>query len=338
MSKTTPQYDFNSVNLVIYIWNHRKPLILVSFIAAVIAAVSSLMIPNRFESEVILFPVMENSASQDLLVQSSRKDLLKLGKDEEIDQMLQILNSDDLQHFVVEKYHLMEHYKIDTLKEKYPRNVLKKKYDKYISITPTKFMSISIKVSDTDAQMAADIANDIAKEVNVVMTNMIKVKAVKALELVETEYNSVLDKFHALEDSLDVIRSYGVVDYEKQAERYSEALGNALIRNNKEAAKELEEKLAVLAKYGGPYLAITEYLTFSRERLSELEAKYIEAKLDASENLDKVFILNKAVKADKKSYPKRSIIVVVSTLTTFILMVLLLIIKDTIQSYSKKEE
>jgi uncharacterized protein involved in exopolysaccharide biosynthesis len=57
-------------------------------------------------------------------------------------------------------------------------------------------------------------------------------------------------------------------------------------------------------------------------RLRDLTAKYIEAKAETELTLSHVFVLDKAYKAEKKAYPKKSIIVMVATFATFVLAVM----------------
>jgi hypothetical protein len=75
--------------------------------------------------------------------------------------------------------------------------------------------------------------------------------------------------------------------------------------------------MAVLAKYGGLYTSITEDMEHDREALSRLKTKYEEAKVDATERLPNKFVVNVAKPAEKKSYPVRWLIVLVSTLSVF---------------------
>jgi uncharacterized protein involved in exopolysaccharide biosynthesis len=147
---------------------------------------------------------------------------------------------------------------------------------------------------------------------------------------VEKEYFTQRDQIQQLEDSLNVLRSFGVVDYESQAEVLTDAYGQAIIQGKNEAARKLETKLDVLAKYGGAYVSIRDYLEFEKKQLSNLKAKYAEALVDATQNLPTKFVVNKAVEAEKKSYPTRWLIVVLSTFSAFILTVLLMVVSDTV--------
>ncbi|MCD4697301.1 MAG: hypothetical protein K8S16_13775, partial [Bacteroidales bacterium] len=133
------------------------------------------------------------------------------------------------------------------------------------------------------------------------------------------------------------LRELGVHDYESQAEMINQQLAIELAKGNKAGINALENKLKTLAKYGGPYVSIRDALEHEKKQLSEVKAKYEEAKIDAEEVLPQKFIVNSAYAAEKKSYPIRWIIVLVSTLSAFILAVLILAILDSLSKYSKKK-
>jgi len=68
-------------------------------------------------------------------------------------------------------------------------------------------------------------------------------------------------------------------------------------------------------------------------RLRELSQKYIEAKAETELTLSHIFILDKAFKAEKKAYPKKSLIVMVSTFASFFMAVILFLF---FESFIKK--
>ena len=113
-------------SLFTLVYKSRKKIILVSFVAAIIAAVVSLFIPNKYKSEVILFPTMNLSTGKALL--NEYNDFLEIGEEEELEHMMQILQSNEIINRVVEKYDLINHYEIDTSNEKYYVDLIKKYY------------------------------------------------------------------------------------------------------------------------------------------------------------------------------------------------------------------
>ena len=166
---------------------------------------------------------------------------------------------------------------------------------------------------------------------------MQKERAIRAYKIVEGEYHQQLDFIQTMEDSLTVLRKLGVHDYESQAEMINQQLAIELAKGNKSGVKALEDKLEVLAQYGGPYVSIRDQLEFEKKQLSEIKAKYEEAKVDAEEVLPQKFVVDNAYPAEKKSYPVRWIIVLVSTISAFILGILILAVLESLGRYSKKK-
>jgi len=336
MTEEKKQYRFDSVDLILYLWNRRLPLILITGLAALVSIIVSLTIEEKFKSEVIIFPAAASSISHDLLATNiAKKEIMKLGEDEEVEQLLQVLNSDEIRSRIIAKYDLMNHYEIDTA-DKYPLTRLNEEFDENISFLPTKFMSVQIQVLDKDPELAASMANEISNLVDTIMNNMQKERAQKALALVEHEYFAFKNNIITLQDSLKIISAHGVVDYESQAEVTNQAYAQAILNGNASAANKLQKKLDVLAKYGGAYMAIAYQLEFETEQLSKLKAKYGEAQLDATQNLPNKFVVNSATVAEKKSYPIRWLIVFVSTFSAFIMTVLLLVVFDAINRRLKE--
>ena len=172
------------------------------------------------------------------------------------------------------------------------------------------------------------MANDIAELYDSTMNAMQKEVAIKAFQLVETEYKSLCDEMAALEDSLNTLRQLGVFDYESQVEMLSQQLAVELGKGNQQGVKNIQEHLDVLADYGGAYYAISEKLDHDRLQLSLVKTKYEEAKVDATEDIPHKFVVTSAFQAEHKSYPIRWVIVVITVVATFLLLLLLLAVSE----------
>lgn len=318
---------FSSKYLCRLLYDHRKSVLIILIAAALLAVVfsSPFFIKPLYKSTVILYPTSSNSISKALISTTfqSNKDILEFGESEQTEQMLQVLNSNRIQDKVIEKYHLMEHYGIK-MTDRYPYTKLNKLYENRIKFRRTEYNAVKITVMDTDAEMAAQMANDIAELFDSTMNAMQKEVAVKAFQLVKTEYTTLCDEMAALEDSLNTLRKLGVFDYEAQVEMLSQQLAVELGKSNSQGVKNIQEHLDILAQYGGAYYAISEKLDHDRLQLSLVKSKYEEAKVDATEDIPHKFVVTSAYKAEHKSYPIRWIIVTVTVAATFILLLLLL--------------
>jgi capsular polysaccharide biosynthesis protein len=334
MNKTQENKDFNSANLISLLYNWRKLLIIVGAVAIATSILFSMpfFISPKYKSTVIMFPTSTNSISKALITDNygGKQDILEFGAEEQAEQLLQILNSNKIRARVIQKYDLVSHYDIDPA-SKYKNTMLYQEYESNISFTRTEFMAVEITVLDKDAQMAADIANDIAALLDSTKNAMQKERAIKGYKIVEAEYNKVKAETKQMEDSLTALRKMGVNDYETQAEAYNTQLAIALSHNNPTGAKALEEKLKTISEYGGAYVSLRDALEYEKKQLSVLKEKYAEAKVDAEQELPCKFIVNSAYKAEKKSYPVRWLIVVVSTISALLLAIMVIIIIENIR-------
>lgn len=332
---------FDSSNLIVYMYNWRWPLIIVTLAAAVLAAVfsSPYFIKPKYKSTVTVFPTTTNSLSKALLPQqfaSRGQDILEFGAEEQAEQLLQILNSDEIRDRIIEKFNLLEHYDIDTT-GKYSRTELYKTYDDNIEYRRTEFMSVEINVMDTDPEMAADIANEIVVLLDEVKNRIQKERAKKGLRIIAGEYQALKEEVKSLEDSLTTLRFKGVHDYETQSAVLSEQLATALIEKgpDNDAVEAIESKLDTLAKYGGVYVSLRDESQYLKEELVKLKTKYDQAKVDVSETLPASFKVNNAFPAEKKSYPTRWLIVVLAALGAFVVTLIVILVYDTIRNSRK---
>jgi uncharacterized protein involved in exopolysaccharide biosynthesis len=332
--KASTADDFNSLNVLFFIYKWRKQLAIVGISAFILSSIIALIIQEKYKSTVILFPATTNSISKALLAdnQSNKEDILQFGEEEEAEQMLQILNSDEVRTRICEKYNLMQHYGIDP-EGRYKRTKLYDEYLENISFKRTEYMSVKIEVMDYSADTAALIANDIASLHDSTKIRMQHERAKEALRIVEREYNSKLNEIRHMEDSIKVINSYGVFDYESQSEVTSEQYAIAISKNDQRAAKSLEEKLQIIGKYGSAYVSLRDNMYMQRKQLNLLKSKYDEAKVDAEQILSQKFIVSNAFPAEKKSYPIRWLIVVISVLSSLLIAIVSILIVENIRQF-----
>ncbi|MFA6949907.1 MAG: hypothetical protein WCQ70_04400 [Lentimicrobiaceae bacterium] len=320
--------DFDSTSLGVFLFSWRKHLVIIGIIACVLSVFfsSPLFITPLYKSTVVLFPVSSNSVSKALLTDqpTAKSDILEFGEDEQTEQMLQILNSGLIRDKVVQKFNLMEHYKINpNSKVKYTN--LYRQYNNNITFRRTEFMAVKISVLDRDPQMAADIANTISDLIDSTKNSMQKERAVMGFKIVEKEYLNLQNEIAVMEDSLRKIREHGVFDYETQSEMMNQQLAIEIAHANKRGVDALNAKLDVLAEYGGAYVSLRDQLEHEKKQLSALKARYEEAKVDATENLPQKFVVESAFKAEKKSYPIRWVIVLISTVSALLIAVFVII-------------
>lgn len=354
-----------STSLLILIIRWKKPLIITVLVAAIASTIFSgpWFITPKFKSSVIFFPSSTNSISKALLEEtgSEKQDILAYGEEEQAEQMLQILNSDEIRETIVNKYNLLDHYKINK-DDPFPLSKLYEQFKENISFSRTEFLSVRIDVLDTDPQMAADIANDISSLLDSMKTKIQHERANEALKIIEASYVDKVEELKSKEDSLQHLRMLGIIDYGTQSEILSAAYTNASTVYENETAmltvlekyhdqsdsvivntkarikgaqakmKGLQSEISKITQYGGASVALNSDIASQRQELIKLKSKYEKLKLDANQSLTHQFIVNKAVKAERKSYPVRWLIIVVTTMGAFLIALFTIM---TIQRYKE---
>jgi uncharacterized protein involved in exopolysaccharide biosynthesis len=350
-----------STSLLMTFVRWRKPLLVVVLVSAVASFIFSgpSFIHPKYKSTVVFFPAAATSVAKAVL-ETNPGELVAFGEETQMEQMLQILNSDEIRSIIIKKYDLMKHYRIDP-SSTYPQTTLYHEYDDNINYEPTKYLSVQINVLDENPQWAADIANDIASLLDSVKNRMQRERLQQAMKIVEQEYQYKLALVTGERDSLKTLRELGLMDYGNQANIYNEEYAKSFSSYNNDIAalpelekyrgeddtlvvntrarikgaasrmKNLQTKLDLLAKYGGTNISLNEDLGMQVGELNKLKLQYQKLKIDAEHNIPPKFIINRAVKAEMKSYPVRWLIVAVSVFCAFILALIAVIVIDRIK-------
>jgi len=307
-------YNFSSVDLLIYIWKKRIVLIGVGLIAGIASIIISMMITPMFQSSVIMFPASNVSISKDLLSQNyaGRQNVHGFGEEKEAEQLLQILNSEPIRTRIVQEYDLMKHYEIEP-GEKYPLTRLYETYKSNINFRLTEFMSVEISVMDTDPEYAANIANDISDLVDTVYNSIKKERAREAFRLVEHEYLEAEQQLALIKDSIEMVNA-------------------KLSKNMNRSGDPSDNLVRAIAENGVVYLTMMNRIRYQTSLVTGLNLKYKEARLEVEQNLPHKFVVEQAYPSEKKAYPKKSLIVIVSTFASLLFALIVLIVIDNIKA------
>jgi len=286
-------------------------LLSISLIAAFLAAIFSgpFFIHPKFRSIVVFYPAANQSASKALVSENSfsESDLLSFGKAAEAEQFLQILQSDVIASKLKHKYNLMDHYRINK-NARYKNTKFGKVFRKNVTSELTKYMSIKVTVMDESPELAAKIADDVVKTMDSIRNAIQKERAMEGLKIVENDLNDKITYVQHITDSLKKIAELGVLKYKEQSDALTTAYSDALISGKQNIVKLIEEKMVLMSKYGPIQEMLSGELEFETEELVLLRKKYKQAKIDVESNLPNIFIIENAYVAEKKSYPRRSLI------------------------------
>jgi capsular polysaccharide biosynthesis protein len=330
------EFDFSFVDIVSLIWKYRKHLIIIGLSAAILTAIftAPIFIKPKYKSEVVFYPTTINSIGNAMFTDLNKReaDPLAFGEEEEAENALQLLNSSALQERIVKNFSLMKHYDIN-VKGRSPRTDLAEKMGKNINFERTRHLAVQITVLDEDPQKAADIANGIGEIYDSVKTEIQHQVALEALQIVQDQFKEKEKEVWDIRTSLKELGDKGITNYEEQSRAISEEIYKAGMNSSR--GKYLKEEQNKLAKYAGEFTYLNETLILELENLSQLRKRFEKSKVDVEKTLPQKFVLTRASAAEKKSYPIRSLLVLLVTAATGLLSVVILLIMNQMNLLKK---
>ena len=317
-------------NLLLFIWKKRKPLLIVTGIATILALVVSLLMKPLFLSTALVFPAATSSVSFSEQ-RNATASSMDFGVEEQAEQLVQILQSSRIREKVITKFDLMNHYGIDSTDENKNYKMMKE-YEGHISFIRTRYGSIQIDVLDEKPELAAEIANKIVDLIDTVKNSMISERTMPAFEVNKRKRDLLDQDLNTILVQLDSLGEKGVISMEGRTNLFT-----ALVESKSEKDREfLKKQIDVNLLYGPRFDGLEEMRDEKIEKLEKFLDSYEQAESDAYANYTHKFIVERAVIADKKDKPKRMIIVILAAIGTFIFMVFLLLINEKIKELKKQ--
>lgn len=357
--------DDHLLDLLAVLYKWKWKILVTSFIAAVIAAIASLLLPNYYEAHTLFYAASPDLAQPSAVGQSQTKQHV-YGNEGDLDRLFSLANSTKILDYLTEKFNLYEHYEIDKEDDK-ARHKLNLKFEKLYKTKKTKFDAIDLSVEDKDPVLAAQMANEARHKMESLAQTLVKQSQKK---LLDATYNSVQSKsieYAILADSLSRIgEKYGIYSSEYLAEFYGSELA-AIEGKYLKSAGELEFLKSsslpqdTIAKVEATTMGLKRQLDKLKDDVSNFNKGYpayksLERRIrDFGNvmNLDKekmaqmkatyeapvtvIHLIESAETPVYKSRPRRSVLVVGVGALTFILMSLWTVIKHQMHKNNWRE-
>jgi uncharacterized protein involved in exopolysaccharide biosynthesis len=337
MEPTTNNFNLNSTNIVQLVWSKRKLLAGIGVIALLVSLVASFLITPQFKATAIIYAPVNNQPSKELLTSSLQAGLTVFGDSKESEQLLQVLSSGTLRDIVIKKLGLMVYWKVNP-SGKHAHNEVNGIFNDCVKFRPTQYQSVEIEVMDASPEMSAKIANTIIAVEDSLMLAIKAQVTQRSLIALESQKKIVLEEMRMLEDSLSKVMSNGVIDLQMQTQEFFRAYAKAVSKNDANAIKALEKKMEPLKKYGVKYLRFIDEIRQKEQLTSSFTNSIKTFQIDASQTIPSQFVVDYATASDKKAYPKKSIVIILSTLSALFLGVLMIIIADFFKHLVKEQE
>lgn len=302
----------NSLNLIEFlklIFRWRKPVMIVMgiCIAGSVVITDPHIMPPYYESVSLIYPLNPNLTQSSNLFGDNAQGYF--GTSADVDRILSIAGSVPLKMYIVQKFDLFKHYKIDSNKTKYPVEAVLKELHNNYSFEKNDRGAIELSVYDRDPQVAADMCNAIVAKIDETNQALLNDNKQKILAIYEVKLKEKQGQLQALGDTIFKLKQEyslysNIQDLPEQISRLRAEKGIGFDQAT-EKVKVLEEQ-----KKG----AIRE--------LNNNMIEYEQYKATINSTVPTVYVLEKAFKAERKAKPIRWLIVVGTMLVSFVLSAL----------------
>ena len=311
--------DNTYANLFILLIRKLKILAIVGVVAIVFSVVfsSSYFISPKFEAEAVLYP----------------SNLIKYSDESPSEQMLQMFQGNDVRDNIIEKFNLSSHYKLDKSANNYLYSI-HKEYRGNITVKKTSFESVVIKVLDTDPKMARDITLELINQLNIKIKKLHKQKSEEILVIRKSQIDNKKQLIGVLENQIKHYSlKYGLLDYVQQSREVTAGYMNMLLENKKgESMQKVENLYNNIKTEGRHFHDLHHQFNLAREEYGSLLIRYDEAIINVNKNLTYTNVIVEPEIADKKSYPIRWLIVVLSFFTSIFFTIVILLFTDRLKA------
>lgn len=326
---------FQSFNLLVFFYKWRWPILIICALAGIAAVIAAFTIQEKYKSTVEFFAVPQVSLGSQITEEIINDDILEFGDKDVAEQMLQLLNSEQIKSTIIEKYNLWEHYDIPK-GEPGARTIMGETYDENITARLTKYTSVSIQVLDHSPDTAALIANDVVSYLDTVSARLRNGMAEKAYNYAIDGYQSLQREKIGIEDGLNELRDKGVYDYTTQLEGINEQYATAINEGRSRQAEILNERMKELSQYGVQFISLERALENIIDREDRFKKNIERFGIDMNSKISASQIVNSASVPDKKAYPVRWLICVMSVLSAFVFSVIILLLWENVSALRKQ--
>jgi len=330
--------NFDTLDIFVYLWKKRKPIIIITLVGALLSIAVSLMLKNYYKASAVLFPSSFVSTVTGTIRHINQEtDPLLIGDEDDLERMMQLLKSDYITNRIIQKFDLVKHYGISS-DDKHLITKVKEIYEDNVTIKKTPYLGVLVEVVDIDPIIATEMVNEMTNLLDTLVYEMRKDRATESYEIAKNLYEIRLLELKKLEDSLDFYRQLGILDYYIEVEVYSESYGKAIGRNTITPSAKVffENKFDLLQKYGEVYYSLTAQINNLTTHVQSIKMNMDALQQNILVHSSFKYVISQAQVPDKKAFPKRSIIVVFSTLGAFIFAIAMIIFLDFYYEIRKK--
>ena len=332
--------EFSLLPTLQLLYRRRRILLFVTIAATLFTTLTSLFLSDYYKATTTFIPANPALNDPRAIFQFDRP-LPPYGTPEDADRQFAIAQSYELLHRLVSKFHLYQHYGIDSTAHTAPLK-MRKQLQKLYKVTKGDFGGLEISFEDTDPQLSADMANYCVQQIGEIDRTAIigtqeKVKSifknsVEERQVIMNHYRDTMNRYN---------RAYGLASINLR----QEALTTARPGLSYEVQMGMIKKIAGISndslsniREGLQYSGIIEsrYTDLNSQIINQTELlRRYETALKT--NISLVYVLERASAPLEKSRPMRTLIIGFSALASFFLTAIFLLLLEQYKTINFKK-
>jgi uncharacterized protein involved in exopolysaccharide biosynthesis len=310
--KQTNNY-FSNINLFNLLWKWKRHVIAIVVLSIILAIIfsSPYFIPPRYKSFAIVYPAILNP----------------FASENESEQMLQWLESRDIADSLIKKFNLSEHYNIRPV-DRHFHSKTYRTFQRNLVLSSTRFESVKIEITDQDPQTAC---NMVTAMINLYNKKVNEAHRKKYREILQLEEEKLLNKKAQLDSLMnkiiDIRMNHGLIDYGIQTSEVTRGYLGTFDGSNMANVNhiEIERLKGNIESHGDSLLLLTNLLSSVTHSYSNYLISYEDALRNVNKEMSFASVVSSPVPADKKSYPVRWVIVLVSAIGALLISLIVIL-------------
>jgi capsular polysaccharide biosynthesis protein len=305
------EYKFDSRESLNILMKWKYHLLVVVVVAAGLAAVFSgpAFITPKYRSFAVVYP----------------GNLWAYSKESTTEQMIQIFQSQDIVDSVIRKFQLGKHYKIDP-NYKYYLTELLRQYHENVTVSKTSYEAVRVSVLDKDPDTAKLMVDALLKFFNAKTRQMQQEKHREQANAFKAQMQREARVMDSIKNRLSQLGTQkGIFEYNYQSQQIMSAYlrtvqGGPEAVNSKEARRLAKN----MGQYGGELVQLINMLQHEAAVYVEVKYNYENELRKAVSKLTYTNVVTYPYVPDKKAYPIRWLIVLVTVLSAFTLALIII--------------
>lgn len=294
--------QYNLVDVLKTLIRWKIPIAVFVIIAAIASIIVSLMLPNYYASRSVFYPTNPAVTDRAALFSKTATDanMDYFGSKNDVSRFLTVAGSEPILDYIINQYHLVQEYNIDTTDKDWRYKVKKQLRSNY-TVVKTENGAIEISYMDKDPQQAAKVVNDIVDKVDNMNKQLMINNKHKVLVTFREKQKEMQTEVQQLSDSLaELVAKYHVTELP------TTATGEPIVKSDN--ALSTEQYKILRSRRQAAMMDLNDITTL----LGQHEASTME-------NVSTIYVVEEALPSDRKSWPIRWLIVVGTTLVALFL-------------------